>query len=85
MEPFIADFLNNSKRPKWLRILVLTVIIAAIIAICVIAGKSSPSVIGRIVCWLLVAVTLAAGVYFLVARILKGGNGQERNGAQDRE
>ena len=85
MEPFIADFLNNSKRPKWLRILVLTVIITAIIGICIFAGVSSPFIIGSIVCWLLAAVTLAAGVYLLVARILKGGNGQEQTGAQERE
>lgn len=66
MEPFIADFINNPKAPKWARYLLVTVLCAAIFFLGIMCAVKSPMTVGKIFGIALCALTLAAAVCLLI-------------------
>ncbi|MBQ3864676.1 MAG: hypothetical protein II781_02435 [Clostridia bacterium] len=79
MEPFLADFLKNSKVPVWIRIAVLCGIIGVLEVICILGGNASPSLVGRILCFGIAGLILTGGIYVLLYRVWTAQSGKEEN------
>ncbi len=69
MEPYIADFLTNKNIPKFIRYLILSVIVAFIEFICIAGVISSPFVWGKITCGLIAIGMLIVGIYLGIRKI----------------
>lgn len=71
MEPFLADFLTNKEIPKFLRYTALVIVVGLIEFICIYGSISSPFLLGRIICLLIAAIMLSAGIYLAITKIHK--------------
>lgn len=72
MEPFIADIINNSKIPKIIRYLIVSLITGFIVYIGLETGTNSEMLWGKIFGFLVAAVFLILGIV-LAVRIHKSG------------
>ena len=66
MEPFIAGLINNSKVPKWLRFVVVTIACGLVIFLGVMLIIKSPMTAGKIFGGALIALFFAAAVYLFI-------------------
>lgn len=66
MEPFLADFINNPKVPKWLRYLIVTLVCGLLIFIGVMVAVKSPMLVGKIFGGVLAGLSLIAAIYLFV-------------------
>ncbi len=83
MEPFLADFLRNRKVPRWIRTVLLSVILSGLEFVCLYAGLHSPFLSGRIICFGIAGLILTGGVYVLLFRIWTDYAEQERGKKED--
>lgn len=66
MEPFLADFINNPKVPKWLRHLIATLVCGLLIFIGVMVAVKSPMLVGKFFGGVLAGLSLIAAIYLFV-------------------
>ncbi len=66
MEPFLADFINNPKVPKWLRYLIVTLVCGLLIFIGVMVAIKSPMLVGKIFGGVLAGLSLITAIYLFV-------------------
>ena len=66
MEPFIAALINNPKRPKWLRYIVVTIVCGLLVFLGIALAIKSLMLIGRIFGGLLVALFLVTAIYLFI-------------------
>ena len=70
MEPFIAEFINNKKIPKSIRIFVLVIITIFIEYICIDAGLNSKFLLGKVFAFFVLILFIVLFV-LLIKRIIK--------------
>ncbi len=63
MEPFLADFLNNPKIPKFIRYAIVAVLGLFILYVGISCAIGSPMIIGRVFGIVLCILTLMATIY----------------------
>lgn len=66
MEPFLADLINNTKAPKWLRSTIVALVCGLVIFLGVLLACQSPMLIGKLFGFCLSALFLAAAIYLLM-------------------
>ena len=63
MEPFLADFINNPKIPKFIRYAIVFVLSLFILCIGISCAVGSPMIIGKVFGIVLCILTLMAAIY----------------------
>lgn len=63
MEPFIEDFINNAKVPKWLGFVIMAVVCGLLIFLGVLLAINSSELVGRIFGGIMYALFVALVVY----------------------